>query len=67
MTYIGCMELQKWVHLELINRGIYTAKRGEFVISTPMSEKEVDKGLKGLKETFEFLKPFIEESAPHLL
>jgi glutamate-1-semialdehyde 2,1-aminomutase len=67
MTYIGCMELQKWVHLELINRGIYTAKRGEFIISTPMSEKEVDKGLHGLKETFEFLKPYIEESAPHLL
>jgi glutamate-1-semialdehyde 2,1-aminomutase len=67
MTYIGCMELQKWVHLELINRGIYTAKRGEFIISTPMSEKEVDKGIQGLKDTFEFLKPYIEESAPHLL
>ena len=67
MTYMGCMELQKWVHLELINRGIYTAKRGEFIISTPMSEKEVDKGIQGLKETFEFLKPYIEEAAPHLL
>ena len=67
MTYIGCMELQKWVHLELINRNIYTAKRGEFIISTPMSEKEVDKGIQGLKETFEFLKPYIAEAAPQLL
>ncbi len=67
MTYIGCMELQKWVHIELMNRNIYTAKRGEFIISTPMTEKEVDKGLQGLKETFEFLKPYIEENASHLL
>lgn len=67
MTYIGCMELQKWVHLELMNRGIYTAKRGEFIISTPMSEQEIDKGIEGLKETFEFLKPYIEENAAHLM
>ena len=67
MSYIGCMELQKWVHIELMNRGIYTAKRGEFIISTPMSEQEVDKGIQGLKETFELLKPYIEENASHLL
>ncbi len=67
MSYIGCMELQKWVHLELMNRGIYTAKRGEFIISTPMSETEVDRGIRGLKETFEFLKPYIEETTAHLV
>ena len=67
MSYIGCMELQKWVHLELMNRGIYTAKRGEFIISTPMSEEEVDKGIAGLKETFELLKPYIEENAAQLV
>jgi glutamate-1-semialdehyde 2,1-aminomutase len=67
MSYIGCMELQKWVHLDLINRGIYTAKRGEFIVSTPMSETEVDRGIQGLKETFEHLKPYIEENAAHLL
>jgi len=66
MSYIGCMELQKWAHLELMNRGIYTAKRGEFIISTPMTEKEVDRGIQGLKETFELLKPYIEENAAHL-
>ena len=67
MSYIGCMELQKWVHLELMNRGIYTAKRGEFIISTPMEEKEVDKGIQGLKDTFEFLKPYIAETTAHLV
>lgn len=67
MSYIGCMELQKLVHLELMNRGIYTAKRGEFVMSTPMSETDVDKGIEGLKATFELLKPYIEENASHLI
>jgi len=67
MSYIGCMELHKWVHLELMNRGIYTAKRGEFIISTPMAKKEVDRGIQELGETFELLKPYIEENNAHLL
>ena len=61
------MELQKLVHLELMNRGIYTAKRGEFVVSTPMSEADIDTTIEGLKGTFELLKPYIEENASHLL
>jgi len=30
------------VHLALINRGVFTARRGAFNISTPMTEKEID-------------------------
>ena len=32
-----------------------------------VSEKEVDVGIKGLRETFEFMKPYIEETAPQLV
>ena len=67
MSYIGAMELQKWVHLELMNRGIYSAKRGEFIISTPMSEREVDTCIQEFKETFLFMCPYIAETAPHLV
>ena len=56
-----------YIVFELMNRGVYTAKRGEFIISTPMTEKEVDRGIQGLKETFELLKPYIEENNSHLL
>ena len=43
------------------------AMRGEFIISTPMDEREVDKGIQGLKDTFEFLKPYMEETTAHLI
>ena len=67
MSYVGAMELQKWVHIELMNRGIYTAKRGEFIISTPMSEREVDTCIQEFKETFELMKQYIAETVPHLV
>jgi len=38
----GAGKLPVLLRLELINCGIYSAKRGMFVISTPMSEEEID-------------------------
>jgi len=67
VALVQAEELQKLVHLDLINRGIFTAKRGEFVISTPMTKKEVETGILALRETFEYLKPYIEENAAHLI
>ncbi len=67
MAYIGAMELQKWLHLELMNRGLYTAKRGEFIISTPMSEQEIDRCVDEFTGTLEFMRPYISAAAPHLL
>jgi glutamate-1-semialdehyde 2,1-aminomutase len=66
-TLLPCMELQKLLHLELLNRGIFSASRSEFVISTPMTGKEVDHCVQKVKESFEFLMPYIREKAPHLL
>ena len=35
-------ELQRLTHLGLLNRGIFTAKRNMFAVSTPMSEADID-------------------------
>ncbi len=67
MALIPCLELQKLLHLELLNRGIFAACRNEFVISTPMTEKEVDTCVQKVKESFEVLMPYIKEKTPHLL
>jgi len=67
MSLIPCMELQRLVHLELLNRGIYSAKRSEFVISTPMTAKEVDVCVQKVEETFAYLLPYIQAQTPHLL
>ncbi|MFH2132490.1 MAG: aminotransferase class III-fold pyridoxal phosphate-dependent enzyme, partial [bacterium] len=65
-AYMPCIELQALIHLELINQGIYTAKRGEFVISTPMGETEIDRCVATVKSAFEVLRPYIREKTPHL-
>jgi glutamate-1-semialdehyde 2,1-aminomutase len=64
---IPCMELQKLLHLELLNRGIFAASRSEFVISTAMTSMEVDILVQKVKESFEYLMPYIKEKTPHLL
>jgi len=63
----GADELPGLVHLELMNRGIYSAKRGMFVISTPMSELEIDTTIDAFKGTLDMLKPYIAERFPQLI
>jgi glutamate-1-semialdehyde 2,1-aminomutase len=60
-------ELPKFLHLELMNRGFYCAKRGMLVISTAMDETIVDKFLEEFAEALDLLKPYVVEKAPHLL
>ncbi|HET57898.1 MAG TPA: aspartate aminotransferase family protein [Deltaproteobacteria bacterium] len=67
MALVPCLELQKLLHIELLNQGIFAACRNEFVISTPMTEKDVDLCVRKVKESFELLMPYIREKTPHLL
>jgi glutamate-1-semialdehyde 2,1-aminomutase len=60
-------ELVKLLHLEMINRGIYGATRGMFVVSTAMAEADIDKALEAFQATLQLLKPFVAETAPQLL
>jgi len=60
-------DLIRFVHLELMNRGFYCAKRGMLVISTAMDDTTVDKFLEAFGETLDLLKPYVVEKAPHLL
>jgi glutamate-1-semialdehyde 2,1-aminomutase len=64
---LPCLELQRLVHLELLNQGVFAISRGEFVISTPMTEKEVSVCIDRVKGAFERLMPYIKEKIPSLL
>jgi glutamate-1-semialdehyde 2,1-aminomutase len=55
------------LHLEMLNHGIYSAPRGMFIVSTPMTEKEIDRAVEAFETTLHVLKPFIEKDFPHLL
>ena len=60
-------DMSKYLHLELLNRGYYSAPRGMLVISTAMDEDIIDTFLGELAEALEIVKPYVEEQAPHLL
>ena len=59
--------LLRLLHLQLANLGIHTAPRGMYIVSTPMSEKEVDRAIAAFEETLDLIKPGILESRPELI
>ncbi len=43
-------ELEDYLHLALLNRGIFAAPRGMFNISTPMTEAHVDRAIAAVRD-----------------
>jgi len=60
-------QLPKLLHLELLNRGVFSASRGMFVVSTKMGEAQIDALVTAVSGALEMLKPHIAEVAPQLL
>ena len=63
----GISGLRKLLHLELLNRGVYTSNRGMFCISTPVGSAELDFALGALEAALRTLRPYMREVAPRLL
>jgi glutamate-1-semialdehyde 2,1-aminomutase len=51
----AALELPKLFHLEMINRGIFSVSRNAFIISTPMTEREIDKAIEAVEATSHLL------------
>jgi glutamate-1-semialdehyde 2,1-aminomutase len=64
---VSAAEVIKLSHCEMMNRGIFSAPRGMFAISTPMTEKEIDKTIREFEETLKMLKPCVAEFMPGLV
>ncbi len=60
-------QLRELLHLELMNRGVYTVNRGLFCLSTPMVETDLDFVLTALEGALRALKPYMRAVAPRLL
>ncbi len=58
---------QRLMHLALLNRGIFVAKRGMFVVSTVMDERDIDAAANAFADSLDALRPYVAEAAPHLL
>ncbi len=64
-TAVG--ELPGLLHLEMMNRGIYSAKRGMTAVSTPMTEKDIDLAVRAFAGALDLLKPYIADRFPQLI
>jgi glutamate-1-semialdehyde 2,1-aminomutase len=65
LTAVG--ELPGLLHLEMMNCGIYSAKRGMTAVSTPMTEKDIDKAVTAFASSLDLLKPYIADKFPQLV
>lgn len=63
----GAGDLPFLLHLEMMNRGVYSAARGEYNISTVVTEQEVDRAVTAFNESLQKLKTYVAERAPALL
>ena len=57
-------DVRKLLHLELIHRGCYIARRGFMALSLPTSEADVDDFMAALKDILETHGALIERSLP---
>jgi glutamate-1-semialdehyde 2,1-aminomutase len=60
-------DLPLLLHLELMNRGIYAAARGEYNTSTVMSSEDIRHTVETFSTVLHVLKPYIAEAYPTLL
>jgi glutamate-1-semialdehyde 2,1-aminomutase len=60
-------ELPYLLHLAMLNRGIYSAARGEYNISTVVNETNVNRAITTFNESLHELKPHIAEKYPALI
>ncbi|MFH1137776.1 MAG: aspartate aminotransferase family protein [Pseudomonadota bacterium] len=56
-----------YLHLELMNQGVYSAARGMFVLSTPMTEADIDFAVDAMAQALDRLKPYARDAFPALL
>jgi glutamate-1-semialdehyde 2,1-aminomutase len=64
---VAAAELPRLLHLEMMNRGVFSASRGMYALSTPMTEKEIDQAIEAFEAILGVLKPYVAETTPHLM
>jgi len=60
-------ELLHLYYLGMLERGIFSASRGLYVMSAPMTQKEINAALKAVEDLLTELKPCIEDLWPELI
>jgi glutamate-1-semialdehyde 2,1-aminomutase len=61
------IDIRSLLHLLMMTKGVFSATRSFYSISTPMGEGEIDQMSAALKECLVELVPYIQRSAPELI
>lgn len=64
---IGAGHIGRLLHLCMLKRGVGSASRLMYCISTPMTEREINIAITALSESLSELRPYIETERPGLL
>lgn len=59
--------IPRLLHLAMMRRGVFSAARLMYCISTPMTSREIDFAITALNESLQELRPYIERERPGLL
>ena len=65
-TMAAARDVPKLLHLEMLTRSVFAASRGQFAVSTPMTDCEIDEAVGVFGDTLQLLRPVIAEQAPQL-
>ena len=60
-------DILRLFHLAMLNRDIFMPNRGMYIVSTPMTQAEINKAVTATSDTLLELKPLIREIAPQLI
>ena len=63
----GANPIVTLLHIEMINRGVFSAPRDQYELTTPMTETEMDRVVEAFTGALEMLKPLIQEILRNLI
>jgi glutamate-1-semialdehyde 2,1-aminomutase len=66
-AHMANKDILQLIHLSLLQRGIFLPVKCQFVISTPMKEREIGRAAMAVEETMAELLPYVERLWPELL
>jgi glutamate-1-semialdehyde 2,1-aminomutase len=53
-------EAMRWLHLAMVNRGVFARANGSFFLSTPMRDAEVDETVAAFADALEEIRPILQ-------
>lgn len=67
LGFLDSGDISALLHWEMLNRGVFYASRGMYVVSTPMDEAVIDEVVEKFEGALQMIKPYVAETRPQLV